>query len=313
MTGLHPSSSTVDVVIPAYNAETFITKTLESVAKQSYSIQSVIVVNDGSTDGTQACVNQFAQSFPHLNIILINQENTGLSAARNAGIRNCRADYIALLDADDLWNPEKLSNQVKLFSNSPMNHLGVVYCAYLLINEQDQLLPSTPKSVIAPKLRGNVHHKLLLGNFISGSGSSVLIKRSVFDEIGLFDEDLRACEDWDMWIRIAKKYQFDFTHDPLVSIRVHQNNMQKDTMRMLSAELMVLNKFIECGEENTFLLWKIRTYLMNKGLNASSIPEFEKCCTKLQSQLGGWRMVIASILLAPLRTLANIYLNQKYK
>jgi hypothetical protein len=194
-----------------------------------------------------------------------------------------------------------------------MNYLGVVYCAYLLINEQDQLLPSTPKSVITPALRGNVHHKLLLGNFISGSGSSVLIKRSVFSEIGLFDEDLRACEDWDMWMRIAKKYQFDFINETLVSIRVHQNNMQKDGMRMLSAELLVLNKFIECGEENTFLLWKIRTYLMNKGLSASSIPGFEKCSAKLQSQLLGWRMNLASTLLAPLRTLAYIYLNQKHK
>lgn len=313
MTGLHPSLPTVDVVIPAYNAETFIAKTLESVAKQSYPIQSVIVVNDGSIDDTQARILQCIQSFPHLNIILINQNNAGLSAARNAGIRRSGADYIALLDADDLWSSEKLSNQVQLFSSSPMNHLGLVYCAYLLINEQDQLLPSTPKSVIAPALRGNVYQKLLLGNFISGSGSSVLIKRSVFSETGLFDEDLRACEDWDMWMRIAKKYQFDFISDPLVSIRVHQNNMQKDAMRMLSAELMVLNKFAECGEENTFLLWKIRTYLMNKGLNASSIPGFEKCCTKLQSQLRGWRMDIASTLLAPLRTLANNYLNQKHK
>jgi len=313
MTGLHPSLPSVDVVIPAYNAETFITKTLESVAKQSYPIQSVIVVNDGSIDDTQACILQCIQSFQHLNIILINQENAGLSAARNAGIRRSGADLIALLDADDFWSPEKLSNQVQLFSNGPMINLGVVYCAYLLINEQDQLLPSTPKSVIAPTLRGNVYQKLLLGNFISGSGSSVLIKRSVFSDTGLFDEDLSACEDWDMWMRIAKKYQFDFINEPLVAIRVHQNNMQKDVMRMLSAELMVLNKFTECGEENTFLLWKIRTYLMNKGLSASSIPGFEKCCTKLQSQLCGWRMDIASTILAPLRTLANNYLNQKHK
>jgi len=313
MTGLHSSPPTVDVVIPAYNAKNFITKTLESVAKQSYPIQSVIVVNDGSTDDTQACVLQFIKSFAHLNIILINQENAGLSAARNAGIRRSGADYIALLDADDLWSPEKLFAQIQLFTNSTMVNLGVAYCAYELVNDKDQLLPSTSKDIITPELRGNIYPALLLGNFISGSGSSVLIKRSVFSEIGLFDEDLRACEDWDMWMRIAKKYQFDFINEPLVSIRVHQNNMQKDIMRMLSAELMVLDKFIECGEENTFLLWKIRTYLMNKGLSASSIPGFEKCCTKLQSQLLGWRMDIASILLATLRTLANNYLNQKHK
>lgn len=313
MTGLRPSTPSIDVVIPAYNAESFVTRTLESVARQSYPITSVIVVNDGSTDDTQACVLQFAQSFPHLNIILLSQENAGLSAARNAGIKHSSADFIALLDADDLWSPEKLSIQIQLFTNSAMVNLGVVYCAYKLINDKDQFIPVAPKDIITPTLRGNVYPTLLLGNFISGSGSSVVIKRSVFSEIGLFDENLRACEDWDMWIRIAKKYQFDFIDTPLVSIRVHQNNMQKDRIRMLSAELMVLNKFVESDEENTFLLWKIRTYLINKGMRASSIPGFEKCSAQLQSQLLGWRMNFASILLAPLRVLANLYLKGKGK
>jgi GT2 family glycosyltransferase len=164
-----------------------------------------------------------------------------------------------------------------------------------------------------PTLRGNVYKALLRGNFISASGSGVLVKRSVFDNVGLFDESLRACEDWDMWLRIALQYQFDFVDAVLASIRVHQNNMQKDLIRMLSAELMVLNKFIERGEENAFLLWKIRTYLFNKGLKANTIPGFDKCTPILQAQLAGWRMDLASILLTPFRAFANLYLKVRNK
>ena len=311
MTEYNTPLSTVDVVIPAYNADRFITHTLESVAKQTYPVNSIIVVNDGSTDQTQAHVLEFARAHPHLNTVLLNQNNLGLSAARNTGIQNSHADYIALLDADDLWAPAKLSQQMQVFTRSTWSKLGVVYCGYRVINESGIAVASSSRAVISPRHRGNVYQKLLLGNFISGSGSSVLIKSSVFSDIGLFDQALRACEDWDMWLRIAKQYQFDFINEPLVSIRVHQNNMQKDSMRMLSAELMVLNKFYAQGDKNTFLLWKIRIFLLNKRLNALSIPGFDQCNEKLQSQLIGWRMMLASAFAAPFRALASIYLKTR--
>jgi glycosyltransferase involved in cell wall biosynthesis len=313
MSALTTFPSTVDVVIPAYNADAYISQTLESVAKQTYPINSIIVVNDGSTDETQIRVLEFATAHPSLKTTLLNQANLGLSTARNTGIKNSYADYIALLDADDLWAPEKLLKQMQVFTHSAWPKLGVVYCAYQVVNEQGLVLASNSRDVICPSLRGNIYKELLLGNFISGSGSSVLIKRSVFSDVGLFDQDLRACEDWDMWMRIAKQFQFDFINDTLVSIRVHQNNMQKDSMRMLSAELMVLNKFFDQGDENTFLLWKIRTFLLNKGLSASAIPGFENCNVKLQSQLLGWRMNLAAAIASPFRALANIYLSKQKK
>lgn len=308
---MNSSPSSIDVVIPAYNAGQYITQTLQSVAKQDVPIANIIVVNDGSTDNTQVCVEAFIKANANLNIVLINQANAGLSAARNAGIRHSKADFIAPLDADDLWKPNKLSSQLKLFADSGNPQLGVVYCAYELIDDAGKNISSNPRSVIAPTLRGKVYKSLLRGNFISASGSGVLVKRSVFDTVGLFDESLRACEDWDMWLRIALQYQFDFVNTVLVSIRVHQNNMQKDLMRMLSAELMVLNKFTERSDENSFLLWKIRTYLFNKGVKANTIPGFEKCTPRLQTQLSGWRMGAATTLLAPARILANLYLKTR--
>ena len=302
---------TIDVIIPAYNAGAFIAQTLQSVLLQDAQIHSVIVVNDGSTDDTQAKVLAFQQQNPKLNLILINQANRGLSAARNAGIEHSQADYIALLDADDLWDPTKLSTQIALYQNSNNPQLGLVYCAYRVIDRTGTPLPDKAQTLIAPALRGQVYKPLLRGNFISGSGSSVLIARAVFDQVGLFDAQLRACEDWDMWLRIAQHYSFDFVDQTLVSIRVHPDNMQKDLGRMVSAELMVLNKFYERGQSNPFLLWKLRTYLSNKKLTAHAIAGFDHCSPKLQAQLSGWRMTLASMALAPLRWLANGYLKRQ--
>jgi len=124
---------TIDVIIPAYNAGAFITQTLQSVLMQDAPLQSVIVVNDGSTDNTQAKVLAFQQQNPELNLVLINQKNSGLSAARNAGIRHSRAGHIALLDADDVWDTQKLSTQIALYQNSENPQLGVVYFGYQLI------------------------------------------------------------------------------------------------------------------------------------------------------------------------------------
>jgi glycosyltransferase involved in cell wall biosynthesis len=308
---LSQSPYTIDVIIPAYNAGMFIAKTLQSVLLQDAPIHSVIVVNDGSSDDTQAKVLYFAQQNPELNLVLINQANSGLSAARNAGIGHSRASHIALLDADDLWDAQKLSTQIALYQNSKNPQLGLVYCAYRLIDQAGILLPDHAQALIVPALRGQVYKPLLRGNFISGSGSSVLIARAVFDQVGLFDEQLRACEDWDMWLRIAQHYSFDYVDQTLVSIRVHPNNMQKDLGRMMSAELMVLNKFYERGQSNPFLLWKLRTYLSNKKLTAEAIAGFRRCSPKLQAQLSGWRMTLASTVLAPLRWLANRYLNRR--
>jgi glycosyltransferase involved in cell wall biosynthesis len=295
-------------VIPAYNAGAFIAQTLQSVLLQDMPIQSVIVVNDGSIDDTQSKVLAFQEQNPQLKIALINQDNAGLSAARNTGIKNSQADYIALLDADDLWHPTKLSSQIALFQKNQNTHLGVVYCAYELINAAGNPLPTKEQALITPNLRGNIYKPLLRGNFISGSGSSVLIARAVFDQVGLFDQKLKACEDWDMWLRIAQHYQFDYVDHTLVSIRVHPHNMQKDLSRMISAELMVLNKFYERGEKNIFLLWKLRTYLSNKQTSANSIAGFSECSPNLQADLSGWRMGLASLALSPLRSLANWYL-----
>jgi glycosyltransferase involved in cell wall biosynthesis len=305
----------VDVVIPAFNAARYIDQTLESIALQGSLFHSIIVVNDGSTDQTAQIVEAFTRQHSHLSIKLINQTNAGLANARNTGINAATAPYIALLDADDIWLNGKLEQQLEVFTTSPDPRLGVVYTGYELIDE-NSLLISNDKGIIKPQARGDVRSKLLTGNFISGSGSSVLIKSAVFKEVGLFDEGLRASEDWDMWLRIAQKFHFDFIDVPLVQIRVHQSNMQKDFSRMLASELAMLNKFAQHGKHNYFLLLKIQTILFKKKMSAQEIIGFDVSEPWVKAQLTGPRHFIWQSLLytpnaiwGPLKKLKRFFSN----
>lgn len=303
------SQGLVDVVIPAYNAARYIEETLYSAAAQGDILANIIVVNDGSSDNTASLVVSFAASHPNFSVQVINQENMGLSAARNTGIKASTAPFIAFLDADDIWLPEKLNKQLAVFDQSKDDRLGLVYCAYGAISESSIRLPKV--TVVPPKLRGDIYRNLLHGNFISGSGSAVLIKRSVFDEVGLFDEKLRAGEDWDMWLRIAKIFHVDYCPKKLVFIRLHGTNMQKDKLRMLTSDLMILNKFVLTDQMSYFLLWKIRTYLINCKMQASEIPGFDLCTPDLQKMLSGTRMKLAALVLAPFSLAAKTYFNLK--
>jgi GT2 family glycosyltransferase len=186
--------------------------------------------------------------------------------------------------------------EIEVFNNSSDPRLGVVYTGYELIDE-NSLVISNSKGIIKPQARGDVTSKLLTGNFISGSGSSVLIESKVFKEVGLFDESLRASEDWDMWLRIAQQFHFDFVDLPLVQIRVHQDNMQKDFSRMLASELAMLNKFAQHGKHNYFLLLKIQTVLFKKKITAQDIAGFDASEPWVKAQLTGPRYFIWQSLL----------------
>ena len=294
------SSPQIDVVIPAFNAEKYIEKTLASVALQDKLVRSVYVVNDGSTDQTAHIVESFAKSHPNIDIQLINQENAGLANARNAGIKaslqESKAPFIALLDADDVWLSEKLEKQLSLFQASQDPKLGLIYSSYELIDENGNPIPGE-NLIVKPSLRGKVYSSLLTGNFISGSGSAVLVKSTVFEVVGLFDEDLKASEDWDMWLRIAREFYFDYVNEPLVQIRVHSTNMQKDFSRMLTSELVMLNKFAQHGTRNFFLLWKIQTILFQKKMLATQIAGFESSEPWVKSQFTGYKYRLWQLLL----------------
>jgi glycosyltransferase involved in cell wall biosynthesis len=300
MATLMDTRGRIDVVIPAFNADKYIDQALASVSLQGDIVRTVYLVNDGSTDQTQAIVETFAKSHPTIAIEIIKQKNAGLANARNAGIKaslqGSKAPYIALLDADDVWLAGKLDKQLNVFQASQDSKLGLVYSSYELINENGSAIAGE-NLIVKPSLRGEVYSALLTGNFISGSGSGVLVKSNVFEEIGLFDEALKASEDWDMWIRIARKFHFDYVNESLVQIRVHSSNMQKDFSRMLASELAMLNKFAQHGTHNYFLLWKIQTILFKKKILASQIAGFDSSEPWVKAQLTGYKRFLWQLLL----------------
>jgi glycosyltransferase involved in cell wall biosynthesis len=193
------SQPLVSVIIPAYNAEKFIVRTLESVLSQTYKNIEVLVINDGSTDRTVEIVESFAQKESRMRIL--HQPNLGPSAARNCGIQSSKGEFIAFIDADDIWHKEKIQAQVECFQRSGRS-VGLVYSWSMIIDES-----GSPLTGIAHQYSGNILAELIHSNFV-GNGSSAMIRRSCLKEIGNFNVDLRGPEDWDMYLRVAERYEF---------------------------------------------------------------------------------------------------------
>jgi Glycosyl transferase family 2 len=208
----------VSIVIPAYNAMTYLPDTLASVFQQTFSDFEVLLVDDGSTDRLQTWV---AQTVSDRRVKLISQPNQGLSAARNTGITHSRSEYIAFLDADDLWHPTKLAQQVQWLDAHPP--IGLIY------NQTAQIdsVGNPTGRVLGTEIAGNILPQILQRNIID-CPSSVLVRRQCFDRVGLFDRTLRSVEDWDMWIRIAAIYPVAVICQPLVYYRQHPSNMSKN-------------------------------------------------------------------------------------
>lgn len=232
----------VDVIIPVYNGEAFIGEAIASVLRQSFLPQRIILVNDGSTDQTEKVVLGFrGRSVP---IKYIGKENGGLSSSRNVGIHFSTAEFLAFLDADDVWEKNKLQKQLQIFAQSKLPNLGVVYSDYSNIDESGRTLPAFPSFRLDKKVKGDIFPLLLSGNKVAGSGSAVLVRRECFAKVGLFDKHLPTCEDWDMWLRVAKDYSFDYVEAKLVRLRRHAANLQKDKRAMFLGEVRVISKLL---------------------------------------------------------------------
>lgn len=196
----------VSVIIPAYNVCTYLEETLLSLEQQSLQSFEAIVVDDGSTDATAEVAQQFCQRDSRFR--LITKVNGGLSSARNFGMRQAQADYIAMLDGDDRYEPDKLANHVQWLDRDP--RIGVVYSASKVIRDDGQLswMPLSGKPIDADPLVA-----LLCKNFI-GHGSNAVFRRVLVREVGEFDETLRSSEDLDFWLRVAATKCWRFHREP---------------------------------------------------------------------------------------------------
>ncbi len=221
----------VSVIIPAYNQSVYISEAIQSVLGQTYPNFELIVVDDGSTDETPQIIAQIHD--PRMRVI--RQPNAGLSAARNTGLRESSAPLVTFLDSDDYFLPDKL----EVLTNYLEEHseIGLVVGRTRFINETGNSIiesAKTPATLALPEL--------LFENPMCVCG--VLLRRKWLECVGMFDESLRACEDWDLWIRLAYAgCRFAWVENIVATYRYHQGQMTRESARMRTAIFSVLDKF----------------------------------------------------------------------
>ncbi|MGA2670059.1 MAG: glycosyltransferase [Dehalococcoidia bacterium] len=243
----------VSVIIPSYNGARFISEAIQSVIDQSFTDFEIIIVDDGSTDNTSEVVKGFKD--PRIRYIY--QENRGLPAARNSGILASGAEYIALLDSDDKWLPGKLELQVKAIESAPQ--VGVVYCdVYNFDSESGTIIGTFFKELPFSPPRGRVLSQFIQHYF--GHPSTLLIRRNVFAQVGMFDETLRSCEDEDMLFRMASYFEFEVVPLPLLMYRVHAGQMSRNRELSFRYYIPCLNKALHSPVLNN----KMRTDLRKR-------------------------------------------------
>jgi glycosyltransferase involved in cell wall biosynthesis len=225
--------ATVSVIIPSYNRAHTLARALDSVFTQSHPADEVIVVDDGSNDDTKALVTHH---YPQA--IYLKQANRGVSAARNLGIRQANGEWIALLDSDDEWLPHKLATQLKTLEQQPGHRL--IHSDEIWIRNGVRVNPMNKHA----KAGGHIFQHCL--PLCAISPSAAVIQRSLFDEIGLFDEDLPACEDYDLWLRITACHPVLYCDAPLlVKHGGHEDQLSRQHWGMDRFRIRALLKCLE--------------------------------------------------------------------
>jgi glycosyltransferase involved in cell wall biosynthesis len=228
----------VSVIIPVYNGESYLADAIESVKAQTYADWEIIAVDDGSKDRSPSILREYEKGLS-AKFRLITQENQGISAARNRAIGISSGEYIALLDSDDVWFPEKLELQVSVLER--MEEVAMVYSDCLVVDPQRNVIRKTYFE--KPPLAGGIFQELLLNNSIPSS--SALIRRSVFQQVGSFNPAYRIAMDYDLWLRIADRYPIEVIDRPLMQYRVHPGGISSNRVEMIREDLDITERWLE--------------------------------------------------------------------
>ena len=269
----------VSVLIPAYNALRFLPQTVASALAQTWDDFELLIVDDGSTDGTGAWVAQH----PDARVRLLEQPNQGAATARNTGIAAARGEYIAFLDADDLWEPSKLERQVACLDARP--EVGLVHTAIRYIDEDSHEI----NQVLGTYGDGDVWREVVVHNPVR-CGSTPLVRRECFRQLGVFDTELSFAEDWDMWIRIASSYHFATLNEPLTLYRQHSANMTKGYQVIMPNFKTIIERAFEHAPAGSAVLKREsygRAYLF-AAWRAFSAADFRMAKTLQKQAFGAW-------------------------
>lgn len=240
-------SPLISVVIPAYNAEKHIEETLQSVFNQTYKNIEILVIDDGSSDNTLQILKKYEN---RLNIF--SQKNTGVAKARNFAAEKSNGEWLAFIDSDDRWLPDKISIQFSNLGNNNWSHTNSVYIGH----NQDG---KTKRSDLNHQFGGHVFDKLIIDNFITTS--TVLIKKDIFITHGGFDESLKALEDWKLWLEISLIEPLNYNDKVLAEYRVTPGSTSRKGREVLPLHIELINYFFNNKNE-----LKGKAHLKNKAL-----------------------------------------------
>ena len=220
----------ISVVIPTYNRYELLKRAIASLYEQTTPPQEIIVVDDGSTDNTKAIVKDFPE------IIYIYQENRGVSVARNAGIQKAKNEWIAFLDSDDEWHSKKLQKQIDFHRKN----------SDILMSYTDEVWIRNGKKVKIPKKYRKIGEDAFVENlsYCNIAPSSVMLHKKLLDRVGLFDEDLEVCEDYDLWLRIASKEKIALIDEKLINKYAGHDEQLGFRKNMDRVRIAILQKLI---------------------------------------------------------------------
>ena len=254
----------VSVIIPTYNRGWILTEAIDSVLAQDYEDYELIVVDDGSTDNTREILDDYGQD-----IMVLRQANKGVSAARNRGIAEAGGQLVAFLDSDDLWLPRKLSRQVDFFKLNPA----------AVINQTEEIWIRNGVRV-NPKDRHRKPSGMIFERSLGLcliSPSAVMIKKPLFDAVGVFDENLPACEDYDLWLRVSCRYPVHLIDTPLIIKRGGHGDQLSKAPGLDRFRIQSLEKIIESGRlTDTQRLVTLQTLQEKCGIYADGCRKRER-------------------------------------
>ena len=268
------SYTMISVIVPTYNRAQQLPRALDSILCQSCSPKEIIVVDDGSTDETSALMTS---EYPE--IVFIQQQNAGVSSARNVGIKRASGDWIAFLDSDDEWLPEKLEIQMKALYENP--EIKICHTNEIWIRNGKRVNPKKKHE----KFGGWIFQKCLPLCCISPS--SVIIHKSFFKEIGLFDYSLPVCEDYDLWLRITARNPVLYIEEPfLIKYGGHEDQLSKkywgmDRFRIKSLEKIISSRVLSDLDKNAakkMLMEKVYIFIQGaqKRGNIKEVKKFKE-------------------------------------
>lgn len=234
----------VSVITPTYNCKPFLSEAIESVLGQTFQDWELIIIDDGSTDNTRTSIEHFLKD---QRIVYIYQDNRGLACARNTGFKAARGEYLALLDADDRWKPNRLEETVAALDAHP--DVGLVHAHSLRITEDNKPIEVVKRD--SRYLSGDLFKAIFLRQ-AQISCPTATFRKACLDTVGFMDENLArmGVEDREYWLRIARRYPVFFIDKVLAFYRIRQSSMSKDTSQMLKARLYVVDKYAPEGGEH---------------------------------------------------------------